>query len=166
MRHSLPVYMRLAGSAIPRAQELCESRGGHSGLPVPNTPDGFCGRKAPPKKKKSAMPNSVWDWRNSKWATRSCRTVRSNKPKLTSFFSPWREAKVWIKRGRLVKVRGSVWVSDVCIHNISHCAVLKLKHSPFHETDLVLTPRKSPSTAVLGQVINWKWDERIFLITV
>ena len=29
-----------------RTQELCESRGGRSGLPVPNKPDGFCGRKA------------------------------------------------------------------------------------------------------------------------
>ena len=29
-----------------RAQELCESRGGHPGLPVPNSPYGLCGRKA------------------------------------------------------------------------------------------------------------------------
>ena len=29
-----------------RAQELCESRGGCRGLPVPNTPYGFCGRNA------------------------------------------------------------------------------------------------------------------------
>ena len=30
-----------------KAQEnLCESRGGRAGLPVPNKPDGFCGRKA------------------------------------------------------------------------------------------------------------------------
>ena len=29
-----------------RAQELCESRGGRPDLPVPNSPDGFCGRKA------------------------------------------------------------------------------------------------------------------------
>ena len=29
-----------------RAQELCEGRGGRSGLPVPNKPHGFCGRKA------------------------------------------------------------------------------------------------------------------------
>ena len=29
-----------------RAQELCEGRGGHSGLPDPNKPDGFCGRRA------------------------------------------------------------------------------------------------------------------------
>ena len=26
-----------------RAQELCESRGGRPGLPVPNSPDGLCG---------------------------------------------------------------------------------------------------------------------------
>ena len=29
-----------------RAQELCESRGGRSGLPDPNSPYGLCGRKA------------------------------------------------------------------------------------------------------------------------
>ena len=29
-----------------RAQELCESRGGRPGLPVPNSPYGVCGRKA------------------------------------------------------------------------------------------------------------------------
>ena len=27
-----------------RGQELCESRGGRPGLPVPNKPYGFCGR--------------------------------------------------------------------------------------------------------------------------
>ena len=31
---------------IHRAQELCESRCVRSGLPVPNKPYGFCGRKA------------------------------------------------------------------------------------------------------------------------
>ena len=29
-----------------RAQELCESRGGRLGLPVPNSPHGLCGRRA------------------------------------------------------------------------------------------------------------------------
>ena len=29
-----------------RSQELCESRGGRPGLPVPNGPYGLCGRKA------------------------------------------------------------------------------------------------------------------------
>ena len=28
-----------------RAQELCESGGGHPGLPVPNSPYGLCGHK-------------------------------------------------------------------------------------------------------------------------
>ena len=37
-----------------RAQELCDSRGGRPGLPVPNKPDGFCGRKAEIRK----MPGS------------------------------------------------------------------------------------------------------------
>ena len=31
---------------VHRDQELCESRGGRPGLPVPNSPYGFCGRKA------------------------------------------------------------------------------------------------------------------------
>ena len=30
-----------------RAQELCESRGGRPGLPVPNSPHGLCGREVP-----------------------------------------------------------------------------------------------------------------------
>ena len=32
--------------ALFRAQELCESRGGGPGLPVPNSSYGLCGRKA------------------------------------------------------------------------------------------------------------------------
>ena len=32
--------------ALPKAQELCESRGGRPGLTAPNKPDSFCGRKA------------------------------------------------------------------------------------------------------------------------
>ena len=35
-----------SSAAVVRAQELCESRGGHPGLPVPNSPYGLCGRKA------------------------------------------------------------------------------------------------------------------------
>ena len=31
---------------VVRALELCESRGGHPGLPVPKCPDGLCGHKA------------------------------------------------------------------------------------------------------------------------
>ena len=30
---------------VSRAQELCESRDGRQGLPVPNSPYGLCGRK-------------------------------------------------------------------------------------------------------------------------
>ena len=30
----------------PELMELCESRGGRPGLPVPNSPYGLCGRKA------------------------------------------------------------------------------------------------------------------------
>ena len=31
---------------MSRAQELCESRGGRHGIPVPNSPYGLCGRQA------------------------------------------------------------------------------------------------------------------------
>ena len=31
---------------MSEVRELSESRGGRPGLPVPNKPDGFCGRKA------------------------------------------------------------------------------------------------------------------------
>ena len=31
---------------LERAQELCQSQGGRPELPVPNSPDGLCGRKA------------------------------------------------------------------------------------------------------------------------
>ena len=31
---------------------MCESRGGRSGPPVPNKPDGFCGRKVTLKRKR------------------------------------------------------------------------------------------------------------------
>ena len=33
------------GGALCRAHQLCVSRGGRPGLPVPNKPGGFCGRK-------------------------------------------------------------------------------------------------------------------------
>ena len=37
-------------SCAYRTQALCENRGGRPGLPVSNKPDGFCGRKAIPKR--------------------------------------------------------------------------------------------------------------------
>ena len=37
--------LRSQQQVVYRAQEVCESRGGRPGLPVPNKPDGFCGRK-------------------------------------------------------------------------------------------------------------------------
>ena len=42
-----------------RVQELCESRGDCPGLPVPNKPYGFCGRKATFWKKKVQVRNYV-----------------------------------------------------------------------------------------------------------
>ena len=40
------VKQNLKKKSGARAQELCESRGGRPGLPVPNSPYGLCGRKA------------------------------------------------------------------------------------------------------------------------
>ena len=40
------VYNICTEALLHRVQELCESRGGHPGLPVPNSPGGLCGRKA------------------------------------------------------------------------------------------------------------------------
>ena len=43
---SLPLsYLSLAVVRPLRAQELCESRGGRPGLPVPNSRYSLCGRK-------------------------------------------------------------------------------------------------------------------------
>ena len=41
-----------------KTQELCECRGGRPGLPVPNKPDGFCGRKA--TLKLNLSPKRFW----------------------------------------------------------------------------------------------------------
>ena len=43
---SLWTYNNITELAHPSARELCESRGGSPGLPVPNSPYGLCGRKA------------------------------------------------------------------------------------------------------------------------
>ena len=42
-RQSINRYQGVDGV---RAHQLCESRGGRPGLPVPNSPCGLCGRKA------------------------------------------------------------------------------------------------------------------------
>ena len=46
---------RMASKNTVRVQELCESRGGRPGLPVPDSPYSLCGRKATLKKKKSII---------------------------------------------------------------------------------------------------------------
>ena len=40
------LLLGIGAGADFRAQELCESRGGHPELPVPNSPYVLCGRKA------------------------------------------------------------------------------------------------------------------------
>ena len=47
---SVAVQHQVYFCGLTRAQELCESPGGRPGLPVPNKPYAFCGRKAPSKK--------------------------------------------------------------------------------------------------------------------
>ena len=43
---SKELNLTVPSTRSPRAQELCESRGGRPGLPVPKSPYGLCGRKA------------------------------------------------------------------------------------------------------------------------
>ena len=50
--------LKKMGKAV-RGQELCESRGGRPGLPVPNSPYGVCGRKATVKKNGKAVRSEV-----------------------------------------------------------------------------------------------------------
>ena len=40
------LYAGCNDQRVIKAQDLCESRGGRSGLPVPNSPYDLCGRKA------------------------------------------------------------------------------------------------------------------------
>ena len=42
----IPTRSDAIRTKVFRTQELCESRGGRPGLPVPNSPYGLCGRKA------------------------------------------------------------------------------------------------------------------------
>ena len=43
---SLSLIVHIVSEEVKQAQELCESRGGRPGLPVPNSPYDLCGRKA------------------------------------------------------------------------------------------------------------------------
>ena len=45
-RYQLVLKSALYMQSVFRGQELCESRGGRPGLPVPNDRQGLCGRKA------------------------------------------------------------------------------------------------------------------------
>ena len=50
---SFVMYFCMSFNAIKfRAQMLCETQGGRPGFPVPNSPQGVCGRKATEQKKK------------------------------------------------------------------------------------------------------------------
>ena len=49
-----------------RAQRLCESRGGRSRLPVPNSPFCLCGRKATLKKKHSVRVQELCESRGGR----------------------------------------------------------------------------------------------------
>ena len=47
-------------SSARRAQELCENRGGHPGLPVPNSPYHICGRKTTVNQHQTHLREPVW----------------------------------------------------------------------------------------------------------
>ena len=53
-----------------RAQQLCETRGGRPGIPVPNSPYGFCGRKANFNLNSQQSTGAVWKSRWTSWAPR------------------------------------------------------------------------------------------------
>ena len=46
--------------SVSTAQKLCESRGGHPGLPVPNGPHGFCGLKATLNQSSVLVREAFW----------------------------------------------------------------------------------------------------------
>ena len=50
---SLPLISLMADKSSDSAFKMRESLGGRPGLPVPNKPDGFCGRKATLKLEKT-----------------------------------------------------------------------------------------------------------------
>ena len=53
-----------------RAQELCESRGGRAGLPVPNKPYGLCGRHAIPNLNPGTPACHKLNQPSYRWVTR------------------------------------------------------------------------------------------------
>ena len=55
---------------IIRAQELCESRGGRSGLPAPSSPYSRCGRKATLNLELSQSSGAAW---KSRWPSSNPR---------------------------------------------------------------------------------------------
>ena len=55
---------------IIRAQELCESRGGHPGLPAPSSPYSRCGRKATLNLELSQSSGAAW---KSRWPSSNPR---------------------------------------------------------------------------------------------
>ena len=82
----------LARLTLHGAQELCRSRGGRPGLPVPNKPYGFCGRKAALNKPRfpALLPNCAI----TGYATKGALLISANLS--TDVVSALR--KVWILR--------------------------------------------------------------------
>ena len=83
-------------------RELCESRGGHAGLPVPNQPYGFCVRKATVKrkgarkkerKKENFLTNGVTSYGSgwSKDVVNQCLEFVLGTCVVTSYGSGWRK---------------------------------------------------------------------------
>ena len=76
-----------------RPQELCESRGGRPGLPVPNNPYGLCGRKATLNltlERSSRNPSVSENYRVRRALDSLGRTATSNAADLTKSIHEWR----------------------------------------------------------------------------
>ena len=59
-----------------RAQELCDGRGDWPGLPVPNKPDGFCGREATLKNQSNKQRNNNNNNNNNKTTTKQAFSLK------------------------------------------------------------------------------------------
>ena len=78
-------------SACWRAQQLCESRGGRPGLPIPNSPYGLCGRNARLEKVKCIKAQELCESRGGRPgppAPNSAYGLRGRKATLKKFSSP------------------------------------------------------------------------------
>ena len=108
-----------------RTQELCESRGGRPGIPVPKKPDGFCGRKATlkrGKKKKKKIQTKKYGRHALTCSHDKCGIYTDIDPK---FLIMVRQAFLW-------EVINTAIATDSLFTN--NCAVYKLSDKLLHRS--------------------------------